>query len=280
MKLISIYNKLFVEKSMKIISDHAFSRQHADINSPEDERLITMPRYQEVEIPFLGKKLKVPDPVSCFYAHKEIFGNRIYAFSSRNTCPRIIDCGANIGLSIIYFKSVFQNAEITAVEADPTIHSYLSQNLKRFDLDKVEIISKAVSYNNQDIIFYSEGADSGRLGTPVDINRNKTFIIKSITLDNLINGREVDFLKIDIEGAETDVILASKSLHLVKNLFVEYHSFSHLDQRLHQLLARLSENRFRYYISTSYCPKQPFVEVNDYLKMDLQLNISCVRNDK
>lgn len=279
MKLISIYNKLFVGNSIKIISAHASSQQHSDITGPEDDRLITMPRYQEVEIPFLGKKIKVPDPVSCFYAHKEIFGNGIYAFSSRNACPRIIDCGANVGLSVLYFKSLFPSAEITAVEADPTIHSYLSQNLERFHLGLVEIISKAVSHNHQDIIFYSEGADGGRMGIPVDMDRDKTFTVESITLDDLIKGQVVDFLKIDIEGAETDVILESKSLHLVKNLFVEYHSFSHLDQRLHQLLAKLSENGYRYYISTALSPKQPFIKVNNYLGMDLQLNISCVRND-
>ena len=248
-----------------------------NFSGPEDVRLISMPRYRDIVIPFRNRRLKAPDPISCYYAHQEIFEREIYDFSTVKLRPRIIDCGANIGLSVIFFKSRYPDAQITAVEADPSIFSYLSQNLEEFGYQEVELISKAVSHDRQDIVFYAEGADGGRTGIPVNIEGSGSLMVKCLTIDDLIAGREVDFLKIDIEGEETAAILASENLQLVNKLFVEYHSFSDKKQTLDELLEKLSCSGFRYYISTVYCPKNPFRNVETDLGMDLQLNISCIR---
>ncbi len=276
MKIPSIFKRMLTGNSIKIISENLSNQQQSNIAGPDDERLTAMPRYQEVKIPFRNKNLKVPDPVSCYYAFKEIFGGEIYAFSSKTASPRIIDCGANVGLSVMYFKTLFPESEITAVEADPFIFSYLSHNLQEFCIKGVHLIPKAVSHRDQDVIFHSEGADGGRVDIPLQVEGRKSFAVKSISLDELINGKEVDFLKIDIEGAETDAVLGSTSLHLVRNFFVEYHSFSNTTQSLHCLLEKLSASGFRYYIKTEFTPKNPFKKIDSYLGMDLQLNISCI----
>src|SRR5262245_45483539 len=44
----------------------------------------------------------------------EIFVNAEYEFSSANVCPRIVDCGANIGMSVLFFKALYPDAEILA----------------------------------------------------------------------------------------------------------------------------------------------------------------------
>ena len=108
-------------------------------------------------------------------------------------------------------------------------------------------------------------------------NPKNTYKVGTINLDDLING-DVDFLKMDIEGAETDVICNSIKLRKVKQMFIEYHSFQDDNQKLGMLLSSLSKNNFRYYIHTQFCSNKPFVENNTQLGMDLQLNIFAKRN--
>jgi FkbM family methyltransferase len=250
--------------------------KNEQLDAQQDEHhLLMMPRYSKTTVVNEGTPLSVPDATSYYYARKEIFENEIYKFSAANKTPRIIDCGANIGLSVLYFKKIYPEARITAFEADPKIFSYLKRNVAASGHQDISLIQKAISNRNGEALFVSEGADAGRLIMEFDTTLDG-IRIPCGTLDEVLDG-EVDFLKIDIEGAEADVILASNNLHQVKNLFVEYHSFSNRKQKLHDLLEKLAKEGFRYYITTVWCPKVPFLEVNDYLGMDLQLNISCIR---
>jgi FkbM family methyltransferase len=246
------------------------------LNGPEDMQMIKYPRYQKVEIPFHSKTLVIPDAASCYYAYQEIFDREIYQFPSANRRPLIIDCGANVGLSVLYFKSLYPECTIKAIEADPSIFTYLKRNIETFGYNDVDMVEKAVASIEGEIMFAPEGADAGRMIQKFD-ETQYGLRVSSVALDDLID-REVDFLKIDIEGVETDVILNSKNLYLVKNLFVEYHSFSKSHQQLHNLLEKISEEGFRYYITAPYCPPKPFMSQKGYLGMDLQLNISCIRN--
>jgi hypothetical protein len=87
---------------------------------------------------------------------------------------------------------------------------------------------------------------------------------------------EVDFLKIDVEGAEVNLILdCAERLHRVKNLFIEYHSFSQQEQRLDELLGALRKAGFRVQIHTQGSSSNPFLDVVPFLDMDLQLNLFC-----
>ena len=106
---------------------------------------------------------------------------------------------------------------------------------------------------------------------------NEVVMVDCINLDDLIVG-PVDFLKMDIEGAEVDVLLNSEKLGSVERMFVEYHSFRNSPQRLDDLLKKISNCGFRYYMTVVATPKQPFEKITENLGIDLQLNISCVRN--
>ncbi len=86
-------------------------------------------------------------------------------------------------------------------------------------------------------------------------------------------------LKIDIEGAETQVLEdCADVLHHVERIFVEYHSFSNQPQNLHRLLAVLANAGFRYNVQhIGVFSSHPFVKIQSYLNMDNQLNIFAVR---
>ena len=223
-------------------------------------------------IKFEQGSITAVDPQSFVWQYKELLVDEIYKFDSSKPNPLIIDCGANIGLSCIYFKKRFPQATIIAFEADPAIANVLKQNLIANTIEGVEVISKAVWIHNEGIQFVQDGSDGGAI-----TNSNAEGIhINSIRLkDFLKQFSEIDFLKMDIEGAETTVLSDCKEeLSRVDKLFVEYHSFVGQEQTLPLLLNVLKENDFRYFIQTISDAETPFLPLSKTNgNIDLQLNI-------
>ncbi len=143
-------------------------------------------------------------------------------------------------------------------------------------LKNVTLLNKAVSNSNEPLSFFREGADGGRI---YSLKESKEVIkVDSITLDNLLDQLvHVDFLKMDIEGSESDVIVSSENLGNVQQLFIEYHSFKDAEQTLGAMLEKLKESGFRYYIHTQFCSPKPLIVEELQLGMDLQLNIFAKR---
>jgi hypothetical protein len=137
----------------------------------------------------------------------------------------------------------------------------------------VKLINRALWNNEGEISFFSEGADGGRIDDKI-YGEGKLITLKTSQLSNYIDG-PIDFLKIDIEGAETEVLKECQhKLHLVKNIFVEFHSMVDSQQTLNEILSILRNSGFRYYISQiGIRSEHPFVHKRVSLGMDNQLNI-------
>jgi FkbM family methyltransferase len=237
-------------------------------------KLLRTHRYTEIDICIKNLKFKVPDAASFLFSYSEIFQEEVYYFKNKNNIPYIIDAGANIGLSIIYFKKLYPNSKILAFEADPKIVEYLKKNIiSNNSSNNVNIVNKALhSTSGLFINFHSEGADAGSITT--EDNPLKQIKVETVKLSEYID-KTVDFLKIDIEGAEFAVLKdISNKLYLVDKIFIEYHSYINQKQNLHQILSILNKNNFRYYLDTPGLRSQnPFKNLNTYLNMDLQVNI-------
>ena len=98
-------------------------------------------------------------------------------------------------------------------------------------------------------------------------------------LRRYINDR-VDLLKLDIEGAETDVLFdCADVLRLVKRIVIEYHSFAGEPQKLNRMLALLATAGYRVYIRSvgSGWPLQPFRQRPVDFGMDMQLYVYAFR---
>lgn len=234
-----------------------------------------MPRYLEGNFILFGNEITYADAPSFVFMFEEIFKKEIYKFNSTHQTPYIIDAGANIGLSTIYFKHIYPNSEIVCFEPDKRIHNILCNNINSFKFENVKIFCNALWNDEVVLNFNSEGADAGRIS---DFDKNQN-MVSAIKLRSFLN-KKVDFLKIDIEGAEIIVLEDCKDLLInVERLFVEYHSFVNVPQSLDSLLNILFNAGFRYYIqSNSSSKNSPFLHVNEYLGMDLQLNIYAVKS--
>ena len=250
------------------------------IAASEIERIKAIPRRVPGVTRLFGSDVAFVDSASYISIFEEVFLRGIYEFNSGNDKPYIIDVGSNIGLSIIYFKRLFPKARVLGFEADSYVFDCLEKNICSFRFDDVEIHNKAVWDSEGFIGFLREGADAGRIsGGNGFVNEEKeTLNVETVRLSTFID-RKVDFLKIDIEGAETVVLKELEGcLHFVERLFVEYHSFVGKDQTVHQLLATLRDAGFRVFIQHhNVFSSKPFVLKNEYLGMDMQLNIFAFR---
>lgn len=213
-------------------------------------------RYRETAFRFHGKKFIVPDALSFFWQYHEIMVRRAYAFPHGENRPAVIfDCGSNVGLSLCYYHENYPGAQITAFEPDPRIADYLEKNLERNHIKGVNLNRAATWISEGSLRFASEGADGGRL----DASAGGTEV-PTLNLRKLIEQvPQIDFLKMDIEGAEAELVPhLGESLQRIRNLFIEFHSFAGQPQALHPILNTLAAQGFRYYIETDVKRKNPF----------------------
>jgi FkbM family methyltransferase len=243
----------------------------------ELRRLRRLPRYRPFQTRILGPSLVGVDGPSCYAAFGEIFRKRYYEFASASAAPRIIDGGANIGLSVIFFKRLFPRARVTAFEPDPDVFAALAKNMRSFGLGDVELVNKALWVREETLGFHQDGADGGRLNVAQDHGRS--LIVPTLRLQSYLN-EPVDMLKLDIEGAEVDVLLdCADRLSNVRNCYVEYHSFADRPQRLDELLGVLRGAGFRVQLHTQFRSPQPLVRRTSTLGMDFQMDIAAYREE-
>ena len=211
---------------------------------------------------FNGLKIKYSDSLGFKHSFKEIFLDKTYYFQSNKESPVIVDCGSNIGLSIIYFKLMFPNATVIGFEPDPKIFNLLLDNLKTNlkNVKNLQIHNLALLNEEKEISFYCEGSLSGSI---YNIKKKSNEVkVKGVRLSEYIKiYEEIDLLKMDIEGAEFDVLMEIElCLPRIKRIIFEYHSLTKETQRLSDVLFLLERNNFKYYIK----------QANDYLKIPME----------
>lgn len=254
----------------KLLLQPEYRRRHSAL-----QKLRNTPRYTPTSTKLLGTEIGLVDAASFLFMYKEIFEQQIYRFKAQNQNPIIIDGGANIGLSVLYFKQLYSNSHIIAFEPDNKVFNTLEKNINACALSDVKLVNKALWSSETVLEFMSEGADGGRV-IQIELEREK-YQVSAVCLRDYLT-RPVDFLKLDIEGAETEVIKDCQDLLLnVNNMFVEYHSFVNETQSLHFILNVLHEAGFRLHIHPPVTSPQPFYYRQVHLGMDMQLNIFAFR---
>ncbi len=205
----------------------------------------------EKKLEFLGKPLYFDDLLSVYVVFKEIYLYEDYYADLGTKTPRILDCGAHIGMAALYFRDLYPNAAIICFEPDPKNFELLELNTahhgehtKRHQLAlSADGASYTLAKREGQSMATSLFERSSRIKTTSRIEAKSTKL--SPYLDE-----KVDFLKLDIEGAE-DIVLeeCQEKLPNVNYLFIEFHTGDGLPMsRLPKILEILEEAGFDYQI--------------------------------
>jgi FkbM family methyltransferase len=163
-------------------------------------------------------------------------------FRTGRKAPMILDCGANIGISVLHYKRKYPKAKIIAFEPDPVVLPVLRENLAANHADGVTVVEAAVWTGSRGAHFFVEGADGSRIQRKQD---TATTRVKTVDLLTYLD-TPIDFLKMDIEGAEMDVVPhIRKKLSSVRQLAIECHINADHMGKFGVLLESLAGSGFR-----------------------------------
>lgn len=159
------------------------------------------------------------------YTFKEIFVYKDYDLDekyrlSRN--PVIIDAGANIGLSAVFFANKYPNSHIICLEPEEKNFKSLIQNAAKYKNIKALQAALWVKTGSVSILNLGSGKRSFMIGEATH-NLIPSHSILDIMSENKIS--IIDILKIDIEGSEKELFEQGYELWLpkVRCIIIELH---------------------------------------------------------
>ena len=202
---------------------------------------------------FLGYRLDYFNQSHALFLVHEIFVNAAYSFTSPTPRPRIVDCGANVGMTVLFFKAVRPEAEVLAFEPHPVTFARLLETIHSNCLRDVHVENAAVGERDGTVAFYSHQADRGSLTGSLDRSwgGDERLEIRTVRLSGWIR-EPVDFLKIDVEGAEYDVIddlIATDAIRWIREAAIEYHELDTQPGRLTRMTNALEVAGFDIHVT-------------------------------
>lgn len=151
-------------------------------------------------------------------------------FTPQQERPWIIDCGANIGVSVLEWKFRWPQSEVLCFEPDPAMFQLLQLNLERNDVPHVDCVQAAVSDQAGTATLYGEMQPGGDArGNSIDPCWGERPGGGSVTvpvtrLSSYIGDRTVSFLKLDVEGVEQRVLQdIAGQLSQIEAIYMEIH---------------------------------------------------------
>ncbi len=164
---------------------------------------------------------------------------------------RMIDAGGYIGDTSAYFLSKYPDLSIVAVEPDPDNIKMARENLAPYG-SRVRLLNQALA--SKPGVVHISGAHDGAMLSQSGASVDATTVPELL---DLMGWSQVDILKMDIEGAEADVLDATADAWLARVglLIIELHG-PEIERQVRETLGR---NNFRMtqYRSLWYCAREP-----------------------
>lgn len=194
----------------------------------------------------------------------EIFLKETYYLAYTQKPIQVIDCGANIGVSLLYIKIRAPHAHVLCFEPNPAARAVLEKNIKANNWGKeVQVFPFALGKEKGTVNFYvdkKEATSSG--GSIAHYLKDKSQGLNSYTVEVDMLSRyiqdDIDFLKMDIEGPEFDVLEELKTadkLRSITAIQLEYHYIPGFFTRpLSDMLSLLESEGFRTFVESNTPP--------------------------
>ncbi|MFH1663376.1 MAG: FkbM family methyltransferase [archaeon] len=180
----------------------------------------------------------------------------------------IIDIGANIGAFSVYAGSIARKGKIYCFEPEKENFTLLKENIKLNGLSNSKAFNLAVGGKEKiDKIFLSESSSEHSVCLPAKAT-GKVVAVKFVSLEKIFNDNNLsycDFMKIDCEGGEYDILFScpKKILEKIKYIALEFHDFKGSYNHL-KLKEYLEKNGFKVILS---------VQENFYIKPFFKLGM-------
>ena len=248
---------------------------------------------KHIESSFIESSVKTEDHIM-FLDKGDNLGlsvNPIYGESDTKIVKKLIkngdvvlDIGANIGYyTLIFAKLVGNSGKVFAFEPEPENFKILQKNIKINEYANVFLEQKAVSNNNEKLTLYISDK-AGRHSIYKLKKYVKSIDIESVTIDNYLkknNIEKINFVKIDVEGAELNVLQGIQNL-LDKNiiLLIEFSPLYLISCGLEpfDLINFLEKNNFKIYFAENE-QFQEFNKIYSYNKYkNKTINLLCSKN--
>jgi len=178
---------------------------------------------------------------------KEIFADEVYAVNENAKVKSVLDIGANIGLSVAYFKMKFPSAKIECYEPDENSFALLQKNVGANSWKNVKCYKEAVS-DKDGFLYASEVEEMASV--------NSQFSSDASSKKNKVPSKDIavilqqhfDVIKMDIEGAEWDVfkkIIEEKLITKTNHWFVEFHEIEKNRKEFEEILHCFKQNGYK-----------------------------------
>ena len=172
---------------------------------------------------------------------------------SKNTNFTFYDIGANIGIYSLFTSACYKNASIYSFEPESTNFASLCLNIQKNIFNNIVpyqiALSDKLGFDKLHVGLVESGAGAASVGSDYkNINNTNNFKqgIFTTTLDDLVFGHNFEmpnFIKIDVDGFENEILQGAKKVLNNKNLIsviIEY-EFKNNDQK-NKLIELMLEN--------------------------------------
>ncbi|NSW45960.1 MAG: FkbM family methyltransferase [Bacteroidales bacterium] len=183
------------------------------------------------EIKFKHKEYKYPlylraesSDIQTFY---QVLFNQEYNIKLEFKPNVIIDLGANIGLSSVFFANKFPESKIIALEPEKNNYDMLLKNTKNYQ--NIVIYHNAIWHKHADLSIKDNNLGEWGYSVMESTHENQDNV-KTLTMIDLINIHQItqiDILKIDIEGSEIELFQSNfeQWLPITKVIIIELHDW-------------------------------------------------------
>lgn len=158
----------------------------------------------------------------------EVLAREAYAIPASLLDPDkvevIVDCGANIGITALYFARRYPKARIICVEPDPENFEILERNVA--GQQSIEPVRAAVVGSSGPVHLTRSRAAYGN-SVQANASPGETVEVSGLTISDICSKKDIeriDLLKVDIEGAEKNVFAAATFLNKVHFVAIELHA--------------------------------------------------------